>query len=243
MTKEFISEAEILQQITTFTNEYKRLITSLNAQYKLLTYLRENLPAKYLGNNQIEVFLKERNNINEKEIKKLEESFRRQKEELKKIGNLKEVQEKIKDIKTELSIKNTYLKSHKKLLTSVEKNDVNYFYENLLMFIANCKHDATDLYKNADALALDIEIESDYYHGLFLIEVAEDALKDKGFSKVSADIRKAYMNSRKELKTLKQLKSKASALKNTSEKLLNGFNSDEVNLRRFVDKYNKIHGF
>jgi hypothetical protein len=111
------------------------------------------------------------------------------------------------------------------------------------MFIANCKHDATDLYKNADALALDIEIESDYFHGLFLIEVAEDALKDKGFSKVSADIRKAYMNSRKELKTLKQLKSKASALKNTSEKLLNGFNSDEVNLRRFVDKYNKIHGF
>jgi hypothetical protein len=89
MTKEFISEAEILHQITAFTNEYKRLITSLNAQYKLLTYLRENLPAKYLGNNQIELFLKERNEINEKEVKRLEEAFKKQKEELKKIGNQK----------------------------------------------------------------------------------------------------------------------------------------------------------
>lgn len=246
MTKEFVSEQEILQEIILFTKQYRRMITSLNAQYKLLTQLRENLPAKYLGNNQIELFLKERNQVNEKEIKKLEVSFKKNQTLLKDLKNDKEkedLESKIKDIQLELSIKNTYMHSYKKLLSSVEKNDVNYFYENLLLFIANCKHEATDLYKNADALSADLEIEYEYYSGLFLIEISEDALKDKGFPKVSADIRKAYMNSRKELKTLKQLKLKASTLKNTSEKLLSGFNSDEVNLRRFVDKYNKVHGF
>ena len=148
----------------------------------------------------------------------------------------------IKNIQLDLSIKNTYMQQYNKLLSSVEKNDVTYFYENLLLFIANCKHEAGDLYKNSDALSVDLDIEFENYHGLFLIEISEEALKNKGFSKVSADIRKAYMNSRKELKQLKQLKSKAATLKNTSEKLLSGFNSDEVNLRRFVDKYNKIHG-
>ena len=241
--KEFLSETQILKEIVLFTNEYKRMIEQLNAQYNLLKNLRDNLPAKYLGNNQIENFLKERNSINKKEIKKLETSLLKLTDELKKMGtNKKELEDKIKDSRLQLSIKKSYLKSYTKLLSGVEKSDVQYFYENLLMFIANCKHDATDLFKNADALSSDLYIEYDNYEGLFLIEISEDALKNKGFSKVSADIRKAYINSRKELKNLKKLRSKSKTLRDTSEKLLHGFNSDEVNLRRFVDKYNKIHG-
>ena len=86
MTNEkYVSETEILKEISDLCEEYSRHVTSLNAQYKLLKNLRDNLPTKYLGGSQIEDFLKERNEVNTKEITKLKNQFTKISQELKKL--------------------------------------------------------------------------------------------------------------------------------------------------------------
>lgn len=244
-----MSEEQLLKEINALYKEYKRIIFNLNSHYYLLSKLREQFPLRFLGSDTIKDFLEKTNELNSQEIKKLEKEV----DKINKTISAKKTKEgttleadslddKIKDLQLELNIKKNYINYFNKMIKSIDKNSVNYFYEDLLLFASNCKHEAIDLWKNSYAIHGDLEINEEYFKGQFLVEVSEDALKDKGFNKISADIRKAYLDSRKELKLFKQLRSKALTLKETSRELLNCFTADEVNLRRFVERYNKIHG-
>lgn len=240
-----LSEENLLKELTAIAQEYKRMIADLNSHYQVLSKLRDQFPLRFLKSDSIKSFLIENNKLNENEIKKLkrdQEKLNSLLTKTKQDKNNDDLENKIKDIQVQLKIKNTNISYYNKMLKSVDKNSVDYFYEDLLLFASNCKHEAIDLWKNSYAVYEDLKINEEYFIGQFLIEVSEDALKDKGFMKISADIRKAYLNSKKELKQLKQLTAKAQTLKDTSKELLNCFNADEVNLRRFVDRHNNIHG-
>lgn len=244
-------EEKILKEIALLTRTYQKGLVSLNASYEYLTGLRSQFPVKFLTQKGIHQFLDEvcKSNIDNKN--KLHLLINKTSNDIQKLLQEKKTltdSAKIKDLNIEinkldnllitLKIKNKY----ENLILEVSPEREKYFYEDLVLFVSNCKHDARDLWMLCLGNFDDIESNVEYFKAKLSIDIADNALKDKGFTKISADIRSDYVSSREELFKLKLLSGKVKAIRDASKKLLDAFESDEVNFRRFADRKNNLNG-
>lgn len=243
-------QAQTLATIKQFANKYASLYRELDATYAELQKGRAQFPVKFIGKQEIRIHLKQLTERNSKAQNVAEQKAKKLKMELDLIEKKLE-EEADTEIKTKLEedflrSKNAFAlamiaaRSSKKLMLEVTQERLEHFYEDLLLFSANCKHEALELHKMCMAVYDDAKNNVDYYSAFLLVEVAEDYMKEKGFQKISADIRTAYLNSRVELKELKTVCDRIESLKDISKKLLDAFEADEVNFRRFADRKNLV---
>lgn len=115
-------------------------------------------------------------------------------------------------------------------------------FEELTLRASHAKFRAIQLNQKLEALESEADHELNYVISNFELNIADDALSEK-FDKVTESLRKAYMNSKKEIKDLSKLKERVKNLAKSSEKLIRMFDTDEIHFRRFVEKKNKLNGF
>lgn len=247
------TESQILAEITASLDLYNSIVNTLEANYEALSKGRSQFPERFLTGESIKVFLTKLNKKNTADRTRIQNELKSIATDLKLLRS-KEISETDYELKKRLS-KQINALENRVLFYNAELNKVisltlddspervRYFYEDFLMFVANCKHEALELWKNSLSTFDELDQGEEYFAGRLLIDVSEQLLKDKGFPKPSADIRIAYLNSKLELKELKKIVSKAKAIRDSSKKLLDAFESDEVNFRRFSDKKNNLTGF
>lgn len=244
-------EERILKEIVSLVRVYQKGIVQLNASYEYLSGLRSQFPVKFLGQKGIHHFLDElcKTNVENRNklqlvINKTSNDIKKIQDEKKKITDVDKLKEmnqeinKLDNLLITLKIKNKY----ETLLLEVTPERERYFYEDLVLFVANCKHESRDLWMHCLSSYDDIETNCEYFKAKLSLDIADDHLRDRGFTKITADQREAYVNSRDELRALKSLSGKIKALRDSSKKLLDAFESDEVNFRRFADRKTSIGG-
>jgi len=244
-------EERILKEIISLVRVYQKGIVQLNASYEYLSGLRSQFPVKFLGQKGIHQFLDDlcKTNIDNKNklsliITKTANDIKKIQDEKKKtsdVDKLKEMNQeinKLDNLLITLRIKNKY----ENLLLEVTPERERYFYEDLVLFVANCKHESRDLWMHCLSSYDDIETNVEYFKSKLSLDISDDHLKERGFTKITADQRDAYVNSRDELRALKSLSGKIKSLRDSSKKLLDAFESDEVNFRRFADRKTMIGG-
>jgi hypothetical protein len=248
-----LMESQILTEVKSSLDLQESTVMILEANYEALAKARSLFPEKFLTGEGLKVFitkltsrnLAEKNKINQK-IKQLNVELVSLKETEKKEENVdikNKILKQISKAETQLIFLQAELNKVSSLILDDSPERVKYFYEDFLMFVANCKHESLELWKNTLSTFDELEQSEEYYAGRLLIDAAEEVLRDKGFLKPSADIRIAYLNSKSELKDFRKIVSKARALRDAAKKMLDAFESDEVNFRRFSDKKNNLLGF
>lgn len=247
-------EVEIIQEIKEFQDTYHAIINQIDYSYTGLAKAREQFPLSFLNKNSIEVHIKKLFEKNKEKIKNANEEVKKSKasilelqKELNKISSEDEskyieITDQIRKLKDTIVREQSETQLLRKMELTVNPERVTYFYEDLLLFVASCKHEALELWKFSSTVYDDIKINEEYFSGRFLVEVADDALKDKGYTKIIGDFRVAYLNSRTELRDLRQILNRARVVRDSAGKLLSAFEADEVNFRKFTERVNKLGG-
>lgn len=239
-------DTQITKELDSSIREHSNSLNTLMANYNALTKLRNQLPFKFLMKDELKTFLIDLSKKNLKTKLNFEARYEKITKELDIIKSelQKELPEDKKVKLLALQAKNDKEKSqlvmelenYKKVILEVTPEREMYFYEDLVLFVSNCKHEALDLWKFSIALYESMEADSDYFNARFFLEVADEALRDKGFGKVTEALREHFLNSKNEIRSFKKVAAEALALKDASKKLVDAFESDEVNFRRFFDK-------
>lgn len=249
-----IKEREIAQEIKDFQEVYQGIINQIDCSYTGLAKAREQFPLSFLNKSGIEIHISKLFDKNKDKIKQSNEEIKRIKLNLVRLQkeqqevdpeNTSKYQELNDQIRREKdSIVKEQSETHllRKMELQVTPERVTYFYEDLLLFVASCKHEALELWKFSSTVYDDIKINEEHFSGRFLVDVADDALKDKGYSKIIGDFRVAYLNSRTDLKFLRQILNRARVVRDASGKLLSAFEADEVNFRKFTERVHKLGG-
>lgn len=239
-------EEKIREAIATFKENYQSNLDLMQETYNSLQIAREQLPYRFLTKTGIEDHIKRVVITQDKYIKKLEKKFDTYKVELESLKE-KHGQE------TDKAVRQSYkqqasriLEQREQVKVEIEKlsnlkfetnaERVKYFYEDLLLFVSSCKHEAREVWRYSLALCDDLDTDISYCEAQLLLEVADEYLKSKGFAKVSESLRKAFVNSQEDFKELKKLYGRVKALKDSSRKLLDNFEADEVNYRKFSER-------
>lgn len=239
-------DTQITKELESSIREHSNSLNTLMANYNALTKLRNQLPFKFLMKDELKAFLLDLSKRNLKTKQNFEARFEKLNKELEiiraelqkelpedKKSKLVTLQARNEKEKTQIAME---LDNYKKVILEVTPEREMYFYEDLVLFVSNCKHEALDLWKYSIALYESMEADSDYFNARFFLEVADDALRDKGFGKVTEALREHFLNSKGEIRNFKKVAAEAVALKDSSKKLVDAFESDEVNFRRFFDK-------
>jgi hypothetical protein len=249
-----IKEVEIVKEMKEFQETYQTIINQIDYSYTGLSKAKDQFPLSFLTKTGIETHItklfgknKDRINFANESIKKNRLLLQTEQNLLKKIDvdnivEYEKISNKIKKIKDTILREQSETQLLRKLELQVSPEKVTYFYEDLLLFVANCKHEALEMWKYSSTVFDDIKTTEEHFAGRFLIDVADDALKDKGYTKIIGDFRIAYLNSRIELKDLRQMMGRAKVVRDASSKLLSALEADEVNFRKFTERMNKLGG-
>lgn len=245
-------DTQITKELELSLREHSRSLFKLNANYEALTKLRTQLPIKFLMKNELKVYLAQlsKKNVDLKnrtsaKVKKLQEELVKLKAE---IANepLDEKKNKMRELYSQIEFDyyqaTLELENYKKIILEVTPEREIHFYEDLVLFVANCKHEALDLWKYSMALYEAMETDQEYYSSRFYLDVAEDYLFSKGFTKITEALRNNFLSSKDVIRNFKKISAEASALKDASKKLVDAFESDEVNFRRFLDRKSNLVG-
>lgn len=236
-------EKIISDEVVDLINVSKLTLLELDTDYKLFKKIREQFPFSFVTREKMSNFLSKNNDTNNKNIETLKNHVTKLQKAIKIQENKKDdsLEREISEYKSRLSMTLRQIRMYQKLLKKVdEKSHITYFYEDLMLFCSELKHETLDLWKNSFTLYETLDNSYSYYKDLYFIEVSEDIAKSQGFRKPTADIRNAVVGSRVELKDLKDLASKARVLKDSARKLLDCFEYDEVNIRKFADRKDKV---
>jgi hypothetical protein len=246
-------DTQITKELELSLREHSRSLFKLNANYEALTKLRRQLPIKFLMKNELKVYLTQLSKKNVDLKNKTSVKVKKFQEELIKLKTdiasevLDDKKNKIKDLYSQIEFDyyqaTLELENFTKIILEATPEREAYFYEDLVLFVANCKHEALELWKYAMALYESMETDQEYYSSRFYLDVAEDYLFSKGFTKITESLRNNFLSSKEVIRDFKKFSAEASALKDASRKLVDAFESDEVNFRRFLDRKSNLGGF
>ena len=218
---------KILKEIQETLISTNGLLQMLDMKYDFIVEERDKFPLLFVDKTGIKAFLENSIALRNEEIILINKSINS------------------KSTETANEISKLKLQSKKELLAklSMDKHRELYFYEDLLLMMSDLKHKARQLWKHTMALTDSIENNADYFQAQLLLEESQEYLKDKGFKNASADLRKSFLNSLKDLQNFKMMAKKAKGLRDTSRELLINLEADEVNFRKFAERNNNINGF
>ena len=248
------SEVIITREIKEFLETYNTIVSQLDYSYVGLSKAREQFPMSFLNKKGIEAHISKISTKNKKRVEDSNKVIKTAREKLttlkKKMSSIdaNNIEELESLMKEEKKLEQKILQARaetqliRKLELEVSPERVTYFYEDLLLFVANCKHEALELWKYSCSVYEDIKLSEEHFSGRFLIDVAEDALRDKGYTKIIQDFRVAYLSSRTELKELKKIMGRSKVLRDATSKLLSALEADEVNFRKFTERSTKLGG-
>lgn len=241
-------EAKIKEEIKESLSSGRRSLAMLEQNYEALTRVRKQLPVRFLTKTGIKEQIKKVAKLNESYLKQIQKKLELKEKEIQKVSNefQSEIQEaqklKIKSkgqsLQLEIANLKELLEREETLSFEVDEERISYFYEDLLLFVAHCKYEAIDLWKFSSAAHDDVKADLEYFEAQMLLEVSESYLKRKGFSKISLDVRDAFLKSQEDLKDYKKLLGKFKSLRDSSKKLVDGLEANEVNFRKFADRKN-----
>jgi uncharacterized protein YaaR (DUF327 family) len=115
-------------------------------------------------------------------------------------------------------------------------------FENFLLLASSLKHRSIKFMKNSMAIEGRITSDFEYFESMLKIHLADTFLNDKGFDKVTDQLRTSYTNSNKNMKEIKKYKSAIKSFVEIAEKMVRAFDADEVDCRKFLDMKNKLRG-
>ena len=241
-------EEAIKLQIKETLQSAKRSLTILEQNYEALTRVRKQLPVRFLTKTGIKEHIKKVAKYNDQYLKKIQKKLDLREKELKKVHSQfqsastdeqkKTLKEKGQMIQKEIGSFKEMIEREESIHFDVNDERVNYFYEDLLLFVANCKHESIDLWRFSAAAHEDVKADFEYFEAQMLLEVSESYLKRKGITRISLDVREAFLKSHEDLKNYRKLVAKFKALRDSTKKLVDGLEASEVNFRKFADRKN-----
>lgn len=117
-------------------------------------------------------------------------------------------------------LKSSRDKSYPKILTP------ELDYENLLIVATYCKHRATEIWFAANSLESTILSDLAHLESSLKLDVSESVLKNKNFTKMTDSLRSAVVDRNPQIRDMKQLGSRVSAMKSYSGQLMQNFSGD-----------------
>lgn len=128
-------------------------------------------------------------------------------------------------------------KDYDELIKVKESFPVRYFekeeFEDLVLRASNAKFKAAVVARQLGGLASESKYEFEYMIANFKLYISDEALSEK-FDKITEGLRDAYVNSKVDLKVLRQLTARVAILADSAEKLIRMFETDETNFRRLL---------
>lgn len=232
-----MKELALNLEIDNINKRYEELLFNLNLIHERLEDLRDNLPKIFLTKKGIKKYIDTSLKERENKIKKFEERI---KEVKVKFNNEKDPEKKLKLKK----LNEKYLLR----INYIRENTLNhdtldqYFYEDIILLASNGRFDASTSYKKSILINSQLEKYEKYYSKKLKLDGSEEFLKGK-VANITESIKNAYVDSHKGLLTLRLLSSEAKALDLSFVQLINQFEYDIGNFRRFYEKTKSFNTF
>lgn len=245
------AEIEINLEMDDIMNNYGTIVHLLDDKCNDLKMVQEQLPIRFLTKTGIKEHLSRISHSNTKLVDGLEKNRKelteRYQELSKKFKATESKEEKKKFfsegemLKKQIDNLKEQIEKFRKYSFDVNEERINYFYDDLVLFVSNCKHDSIDLHKISLTTTEDLKVEIDYIEAQLLLNVSEEYLASKGFTKITQDLRTAFVKSNKKFKSLKKILNKSMGILEAAKKLPFAFESDEVEYRRFSERKSKYN--